>query len=148
MKDDIVFALYKDKAIGRKEQFRDTIKEYVDEVDFETLYLRIVNYQVEKYNTQLLKKQHNRVFKVFMEGQIVMEIVMKEYNLESFKEKDIYTWEEIISVIETLEAQIYEANETITKLTKDMEDNYKRIEVKDQIDVYDNSFIQKGVKNG
>lgn len=68
MKDDIVFALYKDKAIGRKEQFRDTIKEYVDEVDFETLYLRIVNYQVEKYNTQLLKKQHNRVFKVFMEG--------------------------------------------------------------------------------
>lgn len=70
-----------------------------------------------------------------------MEIVMKEYNLESFKEKDIYTWEEIISVIETLEAQIYEANETITKLTKDMEDNYKRIEVKDQIDVYDNSFI-------
>lgn len=70
-----------------------------------------------------------------------MEIVMKEYNLESFKEKDIYTWEEIISVIETLEAQIYEANEAITKLTKDMEDNYKRIEVKDQIDVYDNSFI-------
>lgn len=70
-----------------------------------------------------------------------MEIIMKEYNLESFKEKDIYTWEEIISVIETLEAQIYEANETITKLTKDMEDNYKRIEVKDQIDVYDNSFI-------
>lgn len=70
-----------------------------------------------------------------------MEIVMKEYNLESFKEKDIYTWEEIISVIETLESQIYEANETISKLTKDMEDNYKRIEVKDQIDVYDNSFI-------
>ena len=70
-----------------------------------------------------------------------MEIVMKGYNLESFKDKDIYTWEEIISVIETLEAQIYEANETITKLTSDMEDNYKRIEVKDQIDVYDNSFI-------
>ena len=70
-----------------------------------------------------------------------MEIVMKGYNLESFKDKDIYTWEEIISVIETLEAQIYEANETISKLTKDMEDNYKRIEVKDQIDVYDNSFI-------
>ena len=68
MKEDILFALYKDKAIGRKEQFRDTIKEYVDEIDFETLYLRIVNYQVEKYNTQLLKKQHNRIFRVFMEG--------------------------------------------------------------------------------
>ena len=33
-----------------------------------------------------------------------MEINMKPYNLESFKAKDIYTWEEIISIIENLES--------------------------------------------
>ena len=44
-----------------------------------------------------------------------MEINMKSYNLESFKKKDIYTWKEIISVIENLESEIYEKNEIIKK---------------------------------
>lgn len=47
-----------------------------------------------------------------------MEINMKGYNLESFKEKDIYTWEEIVAVIEDLEYQV----EALQEETKDLKD--------------------------
>ncbi len=45
-----------------------------------------------------------------------MEINMKDYNLESFKDKDLYTWDEIISVIEDLEAQIEALQEEVDNL--------------------------------
>jgi hypothetical protein len=35
-----------------------------------------------------------------------MKINMKEYNLDSFSEKDVYSWDEIISVIENLEEEL------------------------------------------
>lgn len=54
-----------------------------------------------------------------------MEINMKKYNLESFKSKDIYTWDEIISIIENLESEIYEKNEII----KNYEENYEQKKV-------------------
>lgn len=54
-----------------------------------------------------------------------MEINMKKYNLESFKSKDIYTWDEIISIIENLESEIYEKDETI----KNYEENYEQKKV-------------------
>lgn len=56
-----------------------------------------------------------------------MEINMKGYNLESFKEKDIYTWEEIISIIENLECEIKQKEEEIEDLKQDIESNYKRL---------------------
>lgn len=51
-----------------------------------------------------------------------MEINMKKYNLNSFKEKDIYSWDEIIDIIEELESTIYEQQEEI----KNYEENYEQ----------------------
>lgn len=63
-----------------------------------------------------------------------MNIVMKEYNLESFQDKDIYTWEEIISRIEDLEAELHTEREKREDLERDMEDNYRKVTVEEQID--------------
>lgn len=59
-----------------------------------------------------------------------MEINMKDYNLESFKNKDLYTWDEIISTIEDLEARIEELEEKIEDLEHkhDELDEYDRCE--------------------
>lgn len=37
-----------------------------------------------------------------------MEINMKKYNLDSFSKKDLYSWEEIITIIENLEEELHE----------------------------------------
>ena len=34
-----------------------------------------------------------------------MKIVMKDYNLKSFKEKDVYSWDEILDIIQDLEGE-------------------------------------------
>lgn len=59
-----------------------------------------------------------------------MEINMKEYNLDSFKEKDLYTWDEIINKIEELESEIYRLEEEIEQLKHkpDEWDEYDRCE--------------------
>ena len=70
-----------------------------------------------------------------------MKIVMKDYNLKSFKEKDVYTFEEIISIIEDLESEKFRLEEELEDLKQDMEENYKRISVNEQYEVYDDDFI-------
>ena len=65
-----------------------------------------------------------------------MEINMKNYNLESFKEKDIYSWEEIISIIE-----LHTKEEKIEELENDLESNYKKISLAEQYDISDRDFI-------
>lgn len=59
-----------------------------------------------------------------------MEINMKGYNLDSFQDKDIYTWDEIVDKIESLEAQIKEYEEKIENLEHkpDEWDEYDRCE--------------------
>lgn len=64
-----------------------------------------------------------------------MEINMKSYNLDNFKEKDIYTWEEIIRVIENLESEIVEKDEII----KNYEENYEQ----KKVDYYDEYGISE-----
>lgn len=66
-----------------------------------------------------------------------MNIVMKEYNLESFQDKDIYTWDEIISRIEDLEAELHTEREKREDLERDMEDNYRKVSIEEQIDYSD-----------
>lgn len=68
-----------------------------------------------------------------------MEINMKPYNLESFKNKDIYTWEEIISVIENLESEINEKDEII----KNYEENYeqKKVNYYEEYGISERDFI-------
>lgn len=63
-----------------------------------------------------------------------MEINMKGYNLENFKDKDIYTWEEIISKIEDMESEISRLNEENEEIKRDIEDNYKRLSQEEQIE--------------
>ena len=70
-----------------------------------------------------------------------MKIVMKDYNLQSFKEKDIYTFEEIISIIEDLESEKFRLEEELEDLKQDMEENYKRISANEQYEVFDDDFI-------
>ena len=63
-----------------------------------------------------------------------MEINMKGYNLENFKEKDLYTWDEIISKIEDMESEISRLNEENEEIKRDVEDNYKRLSQEEQIE--------------
>ena len=56
-----------------------------------------------------------------------IQINMKEYNLESFKDKDLYTWEEIISKIEDLECEIKMKEEELENFQNDVESNYRRL---------------------
>lgn len=62
-----------------------------------------------------------------------MEINMKGYNLDSFKRKDIFTWEEIISIIEDLESKVVELENEIEELNEDIESNYKKVSVEEQL---------------
>ena len=70
-----------------------------------------------------------------------MKIEMKEYDLKSFKEKDIYTWDEILDKIQDLESEKFRLEEELEDLKQDMEENYKRISVNEQYEVYDDDFI-------
>lgn len=63
-----------------------------------------------------------------------MEINMKGYNLENFKDKDLYTWDEIISKIEDMESEISRLNEENEEIKRDVEDNYKRLSQEEQIE--------------
>ena len=70
-----------------------------------------------------------------------MKIVMKDYDLKSFKEKDIYTWDEILDIIQDLESEKFRLEEELEDLKQDMEENYKRISANEQYEVYDDDFI-------
>ena len=70
-----------------------------------------------------------------------MKIVMKDYNLKSFKEKDVYSWDEILDIIQDLESEKFRLEEELEDLKQDMEENYKRISVNEQYEVFDDDFI-------
>ena len=70
-----------------------------------------------------------------------MEIVMKGYNLDHFQEKDVYTWEEIIEVIQNLESELHSKEEELENLEQDLKDNYRPIPVSEQYGISDRDFI-------
>ena len=70
-----------------------------------------------------------------------MKIVMKEYNLKSFKEKDVYSWDEILDIIQDLESEKFRLEEELEDLKQDMEENYKKIPENEQYEVFDDDFI-------
>lgn len=70
-----------------------------------------------------------------------MKIVMKEYDLKSFKEKDVYNWKEILDIIQDLESEKFRLEEELEDLKQDMEENYKKIPVNEQYEVFDDDFI-------
>ena len=70
-----------------------------------------------------------------------MKIVMKEYNLKSFKEKDVYSWDEILDIIQDLESEKFRLEEESEDLKQDMEENNKKIPANEQYEVFDDDFI-------
>lgn len=70
-----------------------------------------------------------------------MKIVMKDYNLKSFKEKDVYSWDEILDIIQDLESEKFRLEEELEDLKQDMEENYKKIPANEQYEVFDDDFI-------
>ena len=70
-----------------------------------------------------------------------MKIVMKEYDLKSFKEKDVYTWDEILDIIQDLESEKFRLEEELEDLKQNMEENYKRIPANEQYEIYDHDFV-------
>lgn len=48
-----------------------------------------------------------------------MKIVMKEYDLKSFKEKDVYTWNEILDIIQDLESEKFRLEEELEDLKEE-----------------------------
>lgn len=70
-----------------------------------------------------------------------MEIVMKGYNLDHFQEKDVYTWDEILSIIEDLECEIHSLQEEYDDFKQNVEDNYKPISYVEQVGISDRDFI-------
>lgn len=70
-----------------------------------------------------------------------MQLVMKDYNLEHFSQKDIYSWEEIIQILEGMESEIYSIQEEYKSFKEQIEDNYKSIPVAEQYGISDRDFI-------
>ena len=62
-----------------------------------------------------------------------MEINMKKYNLDSFQEKDLYSWGEIIIKIEILEDEIVSLRNKYNELVENIEDNYKKKSYEERI---------------
>ena len=53
-----------------------------------------------------------------------MEINMKKYNLDNFSEKDIYTWDEIIAVIEGLEEELHGYKNTDDEQVSELDEQF------------------------
>ena len=53
-----------------------------------------------------------------------MEINMKKYNLDSFSKKDIYTWDEIIAVIENLEEELHGYKNTDDEQVSELDEQF------------------------
>ena len=62
-----------------------------------------------------------------------MEINMKKYNLDSFQEKDLYSWGEIINKIEELEDENCSLKDKYNELIEDVEENYKKISYEEKV---------------
>lgn len=62
-----------------------------------------------------------------------MEINMKKYNLDSFQEKDLYSWDEIINKIEELEDENCSLKDKYNELIEDVEENYKKISYEEKV---------------
>ena len=70
-----------------------------------------------------------------------MEIVMKGYNLDHFQEKDFYSWDEILEIIENMESELHSLQEEYDDFKQNVEDNYKPISYAEQVGISDRDFL-------
>lgn len=65
-----------------------------------------------------------------------MQIVMKEWQfLDSFKSKNIWTFEEIMGKVEELETRLHILEEEKEKREKNIEENYRQITPSEQYEI-------------
>lgn len=53
MKNELIFELYKGKPTGNKKNFKKDVLKYGKDIDVDNLYIKIINYQIDKYGHQL-----------------------------------------------------------------------------------------------
>lgn len=58
MKEDIVFSLHKDKPVRNAKHFEKEMKEKYGNINTKELYLRIVNYQLDRYDHVLWNSEN------------------------------------------------------------------------------------------
>ena len=54
----LVFNLYKDVAFKNTESLKSKIGKLIDKIDFKKLCVDIINYQIDRYHTQLHKHEN------------------------------------------------------------------------------------------
>lgn len=80
-KGDILFALYKDKPTDGSRKFQRNLKKYKEEVNLNNLYVKIVNYQIDKYGTTLDSRNEtsNYVEEMCLKGKWCRQDRCREY---------------------------------------------------------------------
>lgn len=66
---------------------------------------------------------------------------VRDYEVKSLREKDLYTLDELIDVIRDLECDKNALEEKYNDLVQDVEDNYVRRTISEQVDISDRDFI-------
>lgn len=71
-REDILFALYKDKATNGSKEFKEKLKKYKKEVNLTDLYTRVINYQIDKYGVSLdtVRDTNTLVDDMYFDGKI------------------------------------------------------------------------------
>lgn len=82
MKDEIIFALYKDKPIGNKKLFNKQCEKYAKQININEMYRKIVNYQIDTYGNTL-----NNFDPTWFEKNKLLGKISKKINNKHFKER-------------------------------------------------------------
>lgn len=76
---------------------------------------------------------------IFMRTWTLPEWLAKKH----FKEKDYYSIDELIAIIEDLDGELEQVKEEYEDFKRDVEDNYKRISVAEQVGIDDSDFYDR-----
>ena len=75
---------------------------------------------------------------VFIRTWTLPEWLVKKY----FKDKDFYSIDELIGIIEDLDSDVERLEDELKDIKRDMEDNYRPIPYAEQVGISDSDFIE------
>lgn len=75
---------------------------------------------------------------VFIRTWTLPEWIVKKY----FKDKDFYSINELIGIIEDLDCDVERLEDELKDIKSDMEDNYRPIPYSEQVGISDSDFIE------
>ena len=79
MKENILFVLYKDKPLDNKKTFKQKLKKYAKEINIDNLFIKINNYQIDKYGSALNYFDPNFWEDNNLKGKNLKNVKTKEY---------------------------------------------------------------------